>query len=122
MTNLTDELPQLIISALLILLIGALLALKIITPDDPIFVTGSGGLLLLIASYWLGNGLLRLSHTQTMRAATQAQVLPHVHPLPPIQLPAPTQSPAPEPDDHATQPMLTAVAAPAPDETTQEHV
>lgn len=121
MTNLMDELPQLVISALLILLIGVLLALKVITPDNPVFVSGSGGLLLLIASYWLGNGLLRLSHTQTMKAAAQVQLIapiPSAQPSPPVQLPPPAQPPAPELSYETTP--LPAVAKP--NETTPDHV
>lgn len=118
MNNLMDELPQLIISVFFLVLIGALLITRVITPDNPVFVVGSGSILFLIASYWLGNGLVRLSHTQTMRAAAQVQLIPPV---------AHTQSPTPAPVVPPPKPEMSYETTPIPaiakpDETTQDHV
>ncbi len=76
MNIITEELPQLIISALVIIGIFVLLALRIIPPDNPFFVGGSSGLLLLVVSYWLANGHLRLQHSQISASIAQVQEQP----------------------------------------------
>lgn len=94
MNIINEEGPQLIISALVIIGIFVLLALRIIPPDNPFFVGGSSGLLLLVVSYWLANGHLRLQHAQITRSIAQqqtqtTQLAPALETLPPAPEPKP---------------------------------
>ena len=107
MNIINEEMPQLIISALVIIGIFVLLALRIIPPDNPFFVGGSSGLLLLVVSYWLANGHLRLQHSQISASIAQVQEQPTQASTPPPATVKPAESssvPSPQPEAH-TEPI-----------------
>lgn len=110
MDVLLQELPQLIMSVVFLAGLFVLLALKIVSPTDPVFIVGSGSGLTIVLGYWFYTGAARLHHTQTMAVLAKTQPVGEVLPAPqepkPLILPPEHKgSVQPEPATTTTEPI-----------------